>query len=348
VPYIILIPALPPTVGFGPVPLLPQLVNTDFADKYFKKSLPWCIINSLYCGGDFLYLEFNECTLCPRNCKVDRNVGSMGFCKATNEAEICRIGLHHLEEPIISGKNGSGTIFFAHCNLGCLYCQNFEISKGVKKGKIYSADALANEMLKLQKNGAHNINLVTPTHYMPIIKTAILTARKAGLNIPTVYNTSGFEKPEEIEKLKGVVDIFLTDLKYYSPYYSKRYSATEDYFDFAFEAIKQMIKNVGSVTLDSNGMMNKGVIIRHLMLPDLISDTQQILKLIATHFGDKVIVSLMRQYTPICKSLPDSLGREITDEEYQVAFDLFHELGLEGYAQGKKSVGADKIPKWDL
>lgn len=295
-----------------------------------------------------MYLEFDECTLCPRSCKVNRNLGQLGFCCAANKAQVCKISLHQFEEPVISKGGGSGTIFFTHCNLGCIYCQNFEISRSNARGKIYSANELAKEMLKLQKIGANNINFVTPTHYLPIIKDAVIASKKLGLTIPTVYNTSGYENKKEIENLKGIIDIFLTDLKYYSPYYSKRYSITEDYFDYASESIKQMITNTGTPYINSSGLMQKGVIIRHLMLPGLLGDTKQILKYISKNFGDKVLVSLMRQYTPINQTLPDLLTNKVTDEEYDEALLLFEQLGLEGFAQDKTSVGTETVPKWDV
>ena len=294
-----------------------------------------------------MYAEFEHCTLCPRNCGVNRNGSKKGFCGATNEMEISKISLHFGEEPVISGKNGSGTIFFTHCNLGCIYCQNFEISGIKSKGKIFSAEALANEMLSLQEKGAHNINFVTPTHYMPILKESVKISKANGLKIPTVYNTGGFEKPEIIKELKGVVDIFLTDFKYFSPYYSGLYSKTEDYFDFCSESIKQMIKNVGELQFGDDGMLKKGVIIRHLMLPTLLGDTKQILKFISKNFKDTVLVSLMRQYTPVCKNLPNELKGEVREEDYLLSANLFGELGLSGFLQDETSVGTTLIPKWD-
>ena len=293
-----------------------------------------------------MYLEYKNCRLCPRKCSVDRESGNLGFCKAGKEAQICRIGLHYMEEPVISGKNGSGTIFFAHCNLKCIYCQNFEISRDEVTGKTFIAEQMAEEMLKLQKNGAHNINLVTPTHYLPAVIDTLQIAKEKGLTIPVVYNTSGFETEETINSLKGLVDIYLTDLKYFSPYYSGLYSSCEDYFDYTSQAIEKMIENTGAPVIGSDGLMKSGVIIRHLMLPGLGGDTAQILKYIASHWGDKTLVSLMRQYTPICDTLPDELCRTITDKEYNAAAELFYSLGLEGFVQDSTSVGKDKIPDW--
>ncbi len=304
-----------------------------------------CLYRTL--GGEALYTEFENCTLCPRNCKANRNIGEKGFCGATNEMEISKISLHFGEEPVISGKNGSGTIFFTHCSLGCIYCQNFEISKGKSKGKIYSAEKLAEEMLLLQEKGAHNINFVTPTHYMPIVYKSVKISKAKGLKIPTVYNTSGFEKPEIIKELSDTIDIFLTDFKYFSPYYSGLYSKTEDYFDFCSESIKQMIKNVGNFEVGYDGTLKRGVIIRHLMLPTLLSDTKQILKFIAKNFKDEVLISLMRQYTPVCENLPLELKGKVSEEDYIIAANMLSELGLSGFLQEKDSVGTALIPKWD-
>ena len=291
---------------------------------------------------------FDNCELCPRECKVNRSIGQLGFCGASNAVEVNRIDLHFMEEPIISGKNGSGTVFFTHCTLGCIYCQNFKISRKNSVGKILTEDELAKEFLRLEKLGANNINLVSPTHYMPIIYKACLSAREQGLAIPFVYNTSGFEKAENIELLKDVIDIFLTDLKYSSPYLSKRYSQSEDYSDYALEAIEKMVEITGEPKFSKNGMLKSGVVIRHLMLPEQISDTVSVLKKIANNFGDKVLVSLMRQYTPINSTLPDALSKTITDDEYLTAKTAFEEFGLNGFIQDDSSIGKDKIPEWDL
>lgn len=295
-----------------------------------------------------MYTEYSKCNLCPRKCGADRYKSKKGFCNAGTDIEICRIGNHFMEEPVISGKNGSGTVFFAHCNLKCIYCQNFEISRNKVKGKIYKKEELAYKMLQLQSTGSHNINLVTPTHYLPEIVSALKIAKKSGLFIPIVYNTGGFETKETINRLKGIVDIYLTDLKYFSPYYSSLYSSSEDYFDFASEAINQMIETVGKPIFGDDGLMKSGVIIRHLMLPGLKNDTAQILKYIAKHFGNDALVSLMRQYTPICDNLPDELSRIITDDEYNDAVQLFYNLDLEGFVQDGSSVGKDKIPSWKI
>lgn len=295
-----------------------------------------------------LYQYYRACTLCPRQCGVDRAAGQIGFCGASDRAEINRIGLHFMEEPAISGQNGSGTIFFTHCTLGCIYCQNHIISRHNSVGKPYTAAALADAYLKLERQGAHNINLVSPTHYLPTVLDSCCLARDAGLTIPFISNTSGFERPEWIAKQQGMIDIYLTDYKYQSPYLADRYSHAADYHEWATEAIEQMVQNVGEPRFDQSGLLQKGVIIRHLMLPGQVSDTCSLLRKIAARFGDSVLVSLMRQYTPIQGKLPDQLSRTVTDDEYAEAKAQFEYLGLSGFLQSEASVGIDKIPDWNL
>ena len=290
---------------------------------------------------------YKSCNLCPRQCGVNRLKGELGFCGADATAEINRIGQHFMEEPIISGTKGSGTVFFTHCSLGCIFCQNSDISRRVSSGKKYSANELAKQYIELEKMDAHNINLVTPTHYMPTVAQSCVLAREMGLKIPFVYNTSGFEMPKHIKKLDGIIDIFLTDLKYFSPYLAGRYSGSEDYFDYCLPAISEMIKITGSPTFNDDGMLKKGTIIRHLILPGAVNDTLNILRQTQKHFGDRVLVSLMRQYTPMSTDLPDELNRTVTDEEYTKAVDEFNALGLSGFLQQSDSVGKDKIPKFE-
>jgi putative pyruvate formate lyase activating enzyme len=253
-----------------------------------------------------------------------------------------------MEEPIISGTKGSGTVFFTHCTMKCIFCQNFEISRRISKGKIISAEELAEQYIKLQKLGAHNINLVSPTHYLPTIKRSIEIAKEIGIKIPFVYNTSGFENPEIIKTLNGYIDIFLTDYKYNSPYLAKTYSASEDYPDIIKEAINEMVKITGTPTYNEDGLLKKGTIIRHLMLPEQLSDTLSIMRSVERSFGNFVLFSLMRQYTPIGNDLPSELTRTINDYEYYAAKGEFEALGLEGFVQDDTSVGSDKIPEFNI
>ena len=293
-----------------------------------------------------MYTDYTNCRLCPRECKINRNADGVGFCGASAEAEVNRIDLHFMEEPVISGKNGSGTVFFTHCTMRCIFCQNKEISLRSSVGKKISAEQLAEQYIILEQKGAHNINLVSPTQYMPTIKKSIEIAKQNGIKIPFVYNTSGFERPEIIKGLKDYIDIFLTDYKYQSPFLAKEYSNCEDYPDFIIDAISQMIKITGSPVLNDDGILKKGTIIRHLMLPGQLSDTLKIMNKVKKYFNDTALFSLMRQYTPIGDNLPDELRRTISDLEYSTATEEFEALGLEGFVQSDSSVGTDKIPNF--
>lgn len=294
-----------------------------------------------------MYTDFSACRLCPRACGVNRNAGEKGFCGAGALPEVSRVGLHFMEEPVISGTRGSGTVFFAHCTLGCVYCQNFAISRAGSSGRVMDAEGLAEEYLKLERAGAHNINLVTPTHYMPVVLDSCAIARRAGLTLPFVYNTSGFERPEAIDRLADSVTVFLTDLKYRSPYLSERYSHSADYYDFAASAIDRMVEIAGLPEYLADGTLKRGVIIRHLMLPAQGADTAAVLRQIAARWGDRVLVSLMRQYTPVGEQLPPELTQTVTDREYRLAAEEMEMLGLEGFLQEDSAVGTDKIPDWD-
>ncbi|MGN1030475.1 MAG: hypothetical protein ACI4PQ_02620, partial [Butyricicoccaceae bacterium] len=291
-----------------------------------------------------------HCTLCPRACGADRTAGQRGFCGAGDRMRIGRASLHQWEEPCLSGTRGAGTVFFCHCTLRCVYCQNAVISgsNACESGILVSEADLARTFLSLQHQGAHNIDLVTPTHYAPQIAQSIRMARRDGLTIPIVYNCSGYESVDTLRMLDGLIDIYLPDFKYYSVYYSERYSAAPDYFDVACEAIEEMLRQVGTPRFDADGLMTRGVILRHLMLPTLAQDTAQILRTIARRWGDRVLVSLMRQYTPLPHVCPfPELCRRITQEEYDDACRLMSELGLDGFLQEAESVGESFIPVFD-
>ena len=291
-----------------------------------------------------------HCTLCPRSCGVNRAAGERGFCGAGETMRIGRASLHHWEEPCLSGTRGAGTVFFCHCTLRCVYCQNAVISgqAACESGIPVSEEHLARTFLSLQEQGAHNIDLVTPTHYAVQIADSIRIARKNGLTLPVVYNCGGYESPNTLRMLDGLVDIYLPDLKYFSVYYAERYSAAPDYFDVACEAVDEMLRQVGTPQFDADGMMTHGVILRHLMLPTLAQDTAQILRAVSKRWGSRVLVSLMRQYTPLphVQAFPE-LCRRITQEEYDNACELMVELGLDGFVQEAESVGESFIPVFD-
>ena len=278
--------------------------------------------------------ELNSCTICPHNCKINRNNGQIGRCRSGDKVKIALASVHNYEEPCISDKNGSGTIFFSNCNLSCIYCQNYKISQ-LGKGYELSVEELANIMLKQQEKGVNNINLVTPTMYVYQIIEAIKIARKRGLKIPIIYNTNGYENVKTIQHLNGYVDIYLPDLKYYSNEISKKYSKIDNYFKYATEAIKEMYKQVGSPIFDENGIIKKGLIIRHLVLPNHLQNSKHILKWIKENMPEDTYVSVMAQYFPTYKAKEDNLiNRKLNKKEYREIQEFLYTLNLEnGYMQ---------------
>lgn len=283
------------------------------------------------------------CTLCPRNCKIDRK-SARGVCGAPDEILISKVMLHKWEEPCISGKNGSGAIFFSGCPLKCVYCQNKKISH-TPSGKKISVDELANIMLDLQSKGAHNINLVTPTHYSDKIIEA-LEKIKDELKIPVVYNTSGYESSEQIRKIADHVSVFLCDIKYFLKDASQKYSRASDYYSVAKEAFGTMLKLVGAPKYDENGMMTSGVILRHLVLPSLRRDSIAIFEDIAKDFDvSSFVLSLMSQYTPeFCDDSFPELKRRLTTFEYNSVLTRATELGFTGYMQDFSSSSSSYTP----
>ena len=275
-----------------------------------------------------------QCRLCPHDCKVNRSNGEIGRCKCNDKIKIALVSLHKFEEPCISGKNGSGTIFFSNCNLQCMFCQNYKISH-LGNGYEVSIDELANIFIEQQKRGAHNINLVTPTMYVLQIIEAIKIAKANGLNIPIIYNTSGYENIETIKMLKGYIDIYLPDLKYYSNTLCKKYSKVNDYFKYASSAIMEMYNQVGKPEFNKNGMIIKGVIIRHLILPSYTQNSKNILRWIKENLPEDVYISIMTQYFPTYKALEDDkINRKINYREYNSIQDYIYLLDLKnGYMQ---------------
>lgn len=292
--------------------------------------------------------QLKNCTLCPRNCGVDRTK-TVGFCGATDNIKVARAALHFWEEPCISGTRGSGTVFFSGCNLACRYCQNYDISIG-GFGKEVSSERLGEIFLKLQEQGAHNINLVTPTPYLPQIISAIHRVR-SNMHIPFVANLGGYEKPETIKALQGYINIFLTDVKYKSSELSKKYSLAPDYFEFAMAALREMVTLCGTPKTDAEGIMQSGVIVRHLELPGCRKDSIEILKSLKEQFGtESFILSLMSQYTPNghLGKFPE-INRRITTFEYESVIDCALELGFDNaYMQEKSSAKSEYTPSFDL
>lgn len=296
---------------------------------------------------DFEHI-YEDCTLCPRNCRADRRK-KPGFCGCTDKAAAARAALHHWEEPCISGTRGSGTVFFSGCTLGCCFCQNYNISRE-HFGKELSIRQLADIFLRLQREGAHNLNLVTATQYLPSVMNALDMARP-GLSIPVVYNCGGYESEETVKALKDYVDIWLPDLKYFSPRLSARYSQAPDYFDRASAAVKQMIAQTGPPYLDSEGIMTKGVIIRHMVLPGAKEDSIRLLHWMKDELPEGMYyISLLSQYTPFYRSreFPE-INRRITTYEYSRVVEAAVSLGLEqGFMQEKSSAKEEYTPPFDL
>ena len=289
-----------------------------------------------------------ECNVCPHKCKINRLEGKTGRCKCNDKIEIALVSTHMYEEPCISGKNGSGTIFFSNCNLSCQFCQNYEISQ-LGKGYEVTIQELADIMIKQQENGVHNINLVTPTMYAYQIIEAIKIARKNGLNIPIIYNSNGYENIETIRDLKGYIDVYLPDLKYYSDEIAIKYSKAPHYFEIASKAILEMINQVGAPEFDKNGIITKGVMIRHLVLPNHIQNSKNVLKWIKQNIPKEIYIDVMAQYFPTYKAKEDELiNRKLTKREYKEIENYFYLLDFEnGYMQELGEHEEEYVPKWD-
>ena len=274
-------------------------------------------------------LDLKQCMLCPRKCAVDRTAGKVGFCKMDSKIKVARAALHFWEEPCISGTKGSGTVFFSGCNLRCVFCQNYKIST-LLSGKIITESELGNIFLDLESQGAHNINLVTPTHFIPQIINALTMAKKKGLSIPTVYNCGGYESVDALKMLDGMIDIYLPDFKYFDNRFAKEYSSVSDYRECVQKAIDEMVRQVGKPVFDADGIMKKGVIVRHLLLPGLLFDSKKIIDYLYRTYGDDIWISIMNQYTPLewVKDI-QRLNRRVSEGCYNALIDYAAELGVE-------------------
>lgn len=304
-----------------------------------------------------------KCELCPRSCAVDRSAGARGYCGMSEELFVARVAPHYWEEPCISGENGSGTVFFSGCNLRCVYCQNAKIAAG-RVGKRITIPELANAFLRLQAEGCHNINLVTPSHFVPQIAQALRTAKEQGLVIPIVYNTSSYECEQTLRQMDGLVDIYLADLKYLSKELSKEYSHAEDYPETALAAIAEMVRQTGGIiyedekehTLVSDAeeypdgaLMKRGVIVRHLLLPGQTEEAKRVLSYLYETYKDRIAISILNQYTPlphVC-DYPE-LNRRVTEEEYEEVVNYAIGLGIgHGFLQEGEAVGESFIPEFE-
>ncbi len=269
-----------------------------------------------------------SCNLCPRSCRINRFEGELGFCKSGTFAKVSHFLPHSGEEPPISGTDGAGTIFFSNCNLSCIYCQNYQISQ-MGFGREVSAQKLSDMMFQLQKKGSHNIEFVSPTPHLPLILEGLDIAVQAGLNLPIVYNTNGYESLEALSILEGIVDIYLPDFKYADAGIAEDFSSAGDYPAKSLEAIKEMRRQVGDLIL-SNGIATRGLIIRHLILPSQLDNTLHLLNTIAKQISTDVFLSLMSQYSPVHKASDHrEIGRKLTEEEYSKAMDWIEKMGFE-------------------
>ncbi len=295
-----------------------------------------------------MYKEYEECTLCPRECKVNRNKGEKGFCSQTSDVKIGRSALHYWEEPCISGENGSGTVFFSGCSLRCIYCQNYSLGRG-KAGKEIKENALSDVFIKLQEEGAHNINLVTADHFAPHIKDSVIKARKEGLTIPVLLNTGGYVSEQTLDILKDVIDIYLVDFKYMNPEIAQNYSNAPDYPEVVKNAICKMVEIVGDPVFQDDGMLQKGVVVRHLCLPSHTDDSKSIIKYLFETYGTKILYSIMRQFTPIKTSEKyPQLNRTLAEKEYDEIIDYCIEIGIEdAFIQDDECASESFIPEFE-
>lgn len=289
---------------------------------------------------------YEKCDLCERRCGVDRSKGERGACKMTSEIYISRADLHMWEEPPITAERGSGTVFFSGCSLGCIYCQNRKISRG-EAGRPVSISELSDIFLTLQKKGAHNINLVTPTHYVPSIIEAVKGARENGLKIPIVYNTGSYECEKTLEALRDTVDVWLPDLKYYKPETAQKYSSAKDLPAVSRRAIDKMVEIAGNPEINENGVMTRGVIVRILLLPGHVAEAKLNVKYLYEKYGDKIYMSLMSQYTPT-SDLPSPLNRRVTVAEYDELVSYAERLGVKNaFTQEREAATESFIPDFE-
>lgn len=291
---------------------------------------------------DQLFSRLKSCDICPRCCKVNRLENKVGFCKTARLPKIYSFMCHHGEEPPVSGVRGSGTIFFSHCNMGCVYCQNYEFSQ-LGKGREYEFKELAQIMLNLQESGCHNINLVTPTHALPQILKALEMAIAQGLKIPLVYNTGGYELAQTLRLLDGIVDIYLADMRYADNIISQKFSFAPDYPRYNQEAIKEMHRQVGLAEFDKDGLIRRGLIIRHLVLPNQTSGTDKIMQFIAKDISEDTYISLMSQYLPYYKASDyPEISRRLKNDEYREAKKILERYNLlNGWIQ--ESYGSERF-----
>lgn len=292
--------------------------------------------------------KYENCLLCPRKCGINRRTGQTGVCGVSSEIKVARAALHYWEEPCISGKRGSGAVFFSGCSLHCVFCQNREISDG-KEGKVISKERLSDIFMELAGKGANNINLVTPGQYIPDIVWAVNDAKSRGMKLPIIYNTSGYENVTELKLLEGIVDVYLPDFKYMDSTLSARYSRAKDYPSVAKQAISEMVRQQPDVVIDdATGLIQKGVIVRQLLLPGHVNDAKAVLKYLYDTYHDHVYISMMSQFTPIALKDYPEINRTVTKREYERLVDYALEIGITNAFIQEGDVAKDSfIPAFD-
>lgn len=292
--------------------------------------------------------KYENCLLCPRKCGINRRTGQTGVCGVSSEIKVARAALHYWEEPCISGKRGSGAVFFSGCSLHCVFCQNREISDG-KAGKVISKERLSDIFMELADKGANNINLVTPGQYIPDIVWAVNDAKSRGMKLPIIYNTSGYENVTDLKLLEGIVDVYLPDFKYMDSTLSARYSRAKDYPSVAKQALSEMVRQQPDVVIDNaTGLIQKGVIVRQLLLPGHVNDAKAVLKYLYDTYHDHVYISMMSQFTPIALKDYPEINRTVTRREYERLVDYALEIGITNAFIQEGDVAKDSfIPAFD-
>ena len=294
---------------------------------------------------------YEQCTICPRNCRAERINGKTGYCRATSDMHIARAALHMWEEPCISGCGGSGAVFFAGCNLGCVFCQNYDISHMLNKGAHVSEERLVEIFCELEEQGADNINLVTADVYIPSIASAIKKAKDSGFDLPFIFNTSSYLNVGSVKILDGLIDIYLPDAKFYSADKARKYINADNYFEYASAAIKEMHRQTGSCVFDDKGLINKGTIIRHMLMPGGLLESKLILKKLYEEYGDDVYFSIMSQYTPIAEQLKQypEINKTVSEREYDELIEYALSIGIKNAWMQEGGVAKESfIPAFDL
>ena len=294
---------------------------------------------------------YDKCTICPRNCRAERINGKTGFCRATSDMRIARAALHMWEEPCISGGGGSGAIFFSGCNLGCVFCQNYDISHMINTGAVVSEERLIKIFYELEEKGADNINLVTADVYIPSIASAIKKAKDRGFDLPFIFNTSSYLNVESVKMLEGLIDIYLSDAKFYSADKARKYINAENYYEYASAAIKEMHRQTGSCMFDDKGLIKKGTIIRHMLMPGGLLESKLILRKLYEEYMDDVYFSIMSQYTPIAEQLKQypEIDKTVSEREYDELIEYALSIGIKNAWMQEGGVAKESfIPAFDL